>query len=744
MRHGRSFLLWIRFIAQEKVKLSLALLICLFLSLMFIAPRSPSPVHAAGESWLTGYTYRRQITIDHTKVGGGTENESNFPVLISLTGLSNINTNGTDVRFTASDGSTQLPREIESYSSATGTLVAWVKVSTVSYTENTIIYMYYGKPGDTEPAASSTYGSEKVWTENYVGVWHLKETGTNPAVLDSTANHNNSASQTWTPAAGKIDGAGTFNGTSNSINITSNAGLNPTSITVSGWANADVNNKWQYMAVKNVQWDVGRDNDGLYYLGVWNASGTVVADVHATEATTEKWEYIVFTYDGSRAKYYVNNNAVINTLVTGNLASTDNIVSIGSQNGTGNYWDGSIDDVRVSNIARSAGWISTEYNNQNSPSTFATTGGQETETTPTPTPTSTSTPTPTSVPSASSSNTTSSSSPNGAITVPSCSDDKPTSIPDLFQIDSSTDSITLYFTPVSNASGYFISYSTNPSAEEYGVEVNLGREGVQSYTINLLSPGTTYYVKLRGQHGCMPGGWSAIKTAATQSVSSNLISASLETIKENLIPEKKLDIVSQELTSTNSNVCSYIVNAGDSLWSIALNKLGDSSKVQDLKELNNLTAKGLSVGQEIKLPCDKQEETTTKAKEEVKQEGIKLNVLVKDNNNHPLEGVTVTLHSIVQTAKTGSDGIAKFSDVEPGEHNVNLAYNDYKGEQKLTVDSAHKEQTLILQVQMNSGFASLPVMAVIIVMAGMIMILLVIILNNRRVYVKVPAFVKKT
>jgi hypothetical protein len=38
---------------------------------------------------------------------------------------------------------------------------------------------------------------------------------------------------------------------------------------------------------------------------------------------------------------------------------------------------GGIDEVRISSTPRSAGWIATEYSNQNSPSTFLTIGVQE-------------------------------------------------------------------------------------------------------------------------------------------------------------------------------------------------------------------------------------------------------------------------------------------------------------------------------------------------------------------------------
>ena len=42
----------------------------------------------------------------------------------------------------------------------------------------------------------------------------------------------------------------------------------------------------------------------------------------------------------------------------------------------GQYFNGSLDEVRISNTVRSADWIATEYNNQSSPSAFYTIGLQ--------------------------------------------------------------------------------------------------------------------------------------------------------------------------------------------------------------------------------------------------------------------------------------------------------------------------------------------------------------------------------
>ena len=98
---------------------------------------------------------------------------------------------------------------------------------------------------------------------------------------------------------------------------------------------------------------------------------------------------------------------------------------------------------------------------------------------------------------------------------PACHDQPPTNAPDLFQIDSYYKSAKLYFAPSSRISNYFISYSTGEIAEEHGVMVNLGYDGVQSYNINDLSPNITYYFKVRGQNGCATGDWSQVMKIRT-------------------------------------------------------------------------------------------------------------------------------------------------------------------------------------------------------------------------------------
>jgi hypothetical protein len=125
----------------------------------------------------SGYSYRRTITIDHSKVPN--TDQSSFPLLISgtysfLASVSNggsvQDANGYDVVFSSdSSCSSKLNHEVETYNATTGAVNYWVKVPTLSHTTDTIIYMCYGNAG------ISTDQSNKaaVWDTGYKAVWHV-------------------------------------------------------------------------------------------------------------------------------------------------------------------------------------------------------------------------------------------------------------------------------------------------------------------------------------------------------------------------------------------------------------------------------------------------------------------------------------------------------------------------------------------------------------------------------------------
>lgn len=373
-------------------KITPAILAILFCILSFIL-RSPT-AHATASWYSPSWLYRTQITINHNQVASSTGSlNTNFPVLISTTttalkytgapggGGHVASSTGGDVIFTDSNGTSPLNYEIESYASSTGALVAWAKIPSLATSTDTSIYMYYGNVAATVPAASVATG---VWDDggnNYFkGVWHLPN-GTTLMANDSTSNGNNGTVNTASVTAGVVDGAASFGGSGNGITISSTSSLNITSaITLGMWAKS-TNKAIGQVFSKNTSISAATPyefqfwNDGNMYVNLKTSAG-FSGNVYYPY-TTGQWYHVVETYDGSRVKMYVNGDLQRNIAWSGLIDTNSSALYLGSSGGAGPF-NGSLDEARLSNIARSADWIKTEYNNQNSPSIFETSASEET------------------------------------------------------------------------------------------------------------------------------------------------------------------------------------------------------------------------------------------------------------------------------------------------------------------------------------------------------------------------------
>lgn len=346
-------------------------------------------------TYLEGYTKRKKITIDHAKVSATL---AYFPTLIKITNDSEVGaaalSTGYDIRITSADGTTLLAYERESFSIVDSVCNAflWVKVPSLSHTTDTVLYIYYGK-------ADATDGENKtgVWDDggsnNYKGVWHLEETGTGTLAdyKDSTSygNHSTNTANQPTVTPGKIANGQQFDNLDDKIECGTNTSLNLTgALTLEAWVKIIHKTTTQFIISKR-SWDLSVSASDI---AIFN---TKLADDSApdTEAvspvlTSGSIYHLVCVYDPSNNSKVVYTNGSAGTSVSKTDGSTpDNSTryfAIGKSSISNVYSPSAIDEVRVSNIARSAAWISTEYANQSDPVTFLTVGTEETDT-PTPT-----------------------------------------------------------------------------------------------------------------------------------------------------------------------------------------------------------------------------------------------------------------------------------------------------------------------------------------------------------------------
>lgn len=342
----------------------------------------------AQTTWSNGHAYRRAITIDHTKVPNS--DQSNFPMLISgtysyLATIANggdvTSTNGYDIIFTSdAAGTTALAFERESYSATTGAATFWVKIPTLSHTSDTTIYMFYGNGAVTTDQSTPT----SVWDSNFAGVWHLGA-GSPVSLSDSTANgynltNNNSVSAT----TGKLGGGASFNGSNNYLSNSSLSVSAGSSITIS---------YWNYVTTANLQSAAGFTIGGseipnriqanapwsdstLYWdYGSYSSGGRVS---NSYGGYLNQWSYVSLVFDSSTNTHaiYLNGALAASNVSSNAPTSAQTGIDIGAWPSS-YYEKGSLDEFRVSKSARSADWIATEYNSQNSPSTFLSIGAAD-------------------------------------------------------------------------------------------------------------------------------------------------------------------------------------------------------------------------------------------------------------------------------------------------------------------------------------------------------------------------------
>jgi len=198
-------------------------------------------------AFLGTWAHRLKLTIDSSKID--TANLTDFPVMVYLSAASGIgdvdvsaffdelgsDANRKKVAFTTSDGTTQIYAEIEKFDFSSEKAWYHVKVPTVAYDADTVLYLYY----DSAQADNTTYIGDttdavthNVWDSNFVAVYHMAQDPNGDAadaIKDSTSNANDGtpagSMTTADLVSGKVGSGIDFDGSDDFIAVADDASL---------------------------------------------------------------------------------------------------------------------------------------------------------------------------------------------------------------------------------------------------------------------------------------------------------------------------------------------------------------------------------------------------------------------------------------------------------------------------------------------------------------------------------------
>ncbi len=317
-----------------------------------------------------------------------------FPVLVVLTSdrvdYSLMQSAGQDLRFTSPGSDVLLPYEIELWDPA-GTSYVWVKPETIDASSDTDhIYVYYNNEFATDGQNAAA-----VWSNGYEAVYHLGESGdtfANSAGPSNPGNNVGTSSGTGAVGAGRVfDGLATYIKLNNGDPITMVQGV--AGMTLTAWVQP-LALRPQQAVVSVAAGDVpcstksragalisglltpdevivagrSRDDDPLVprfsnginlVANTWSLMSTVidVDFVHNEEATHPYGRYVIVVNDTEEVLTPNARFAETVTAVTPPVCG-----SIGAQDdGSGDFFEGMIDEVRISRVDRTTIWLQAQY-----------------------------------------------------------------------------------------------------------------------------------------------------------------------------------------------------------------------------------------------------------------------------------------------------------------------------------------------------------------------------------------------
>jgi hypothetical protein len=333
-------------------------------SSIVVAPGSISTV--AGDS----VQFSRDLFLNTTVSGAGVTGDNySFPVLVRLTknnfDFSSAKNDGSDLRFAKPDN-TPLSFEIEQWDAVNQKAAIWVKVDTVYGNNNSHYFsMVWGMRSSGVATGSSNGAAVFDTAQGFLGVWHL---GNN--CYDATFNKNNGISYGTIDTEGITGYCKKFNG-SDSIKIAGLLGI-PASITLSAWVSVDTSTPHGEEIVSLGDDVLMRTDDATFSSTYGSFHGDTTWFNFGVNTVLAKtgWHHLSFTFDAARhSQLFYLDGLLVKTgndphLINYSGLGINTLIGAHGNGSQNNNFHGAIDEVRVSQIARSADWIKLSFMNQ--------------------------------------------------------------------------------------------------------------------------------------------------------------------------------------------------------------------------------------------------------------------------------------------------------------------------------------------------------------------------------------------
>ncbi|MCK5320456.1 DUF2341 domain-containing protein [Candidatus Parcubacteria bacterium] len=344
-----------------------------------------------GNSSGGGWTKKQEIQINPDNVAGDL---IDFPLLITednidLEIFSQALWDGCDIRFTVDGDENNLEEisfEIVNFNGTGNKAEIWVKVPFINSSAITSVWIWWGNELASCYEFDNLFGRNNVWND-YDDVFHLNESLGTTVAVNSVGEYDGEylGNVPNISRGGKIGNSQYFDGSGDEVVTFHMVNLYNKDFTIGAWVYSDVMgdnsiiSRWggrDYLCwTLRTDWSRSTATENAWTFGYSvNGDGDTEVFKHGLEHISNEWIYVTAVKRNSHL--YIGANGI--EVDTGNFFPSiyegviKGIIIGGTTKYSDMYFNGMIDEARVSSkVGRSAEWIQTEYNNQNSPQDFA-------------------------------------------------------------------------------------------------------------------------------------------------------------------------------------------------------------------------------------------------------------------------------------------------------------------------------------------------------------------------------------